>query len=293
LWLGYDAPHTAHSAYVRGCSGNQPVPKNRRDAKRYLHTSVPRDPSFNEHAVSDKPSTVADLPHISYKVFNNIRRRYHCTLAADREVDRSIGHLRSELRRDGELNNTVVFYFSDNGYFFGEHRIPRGKTLPYEPALRVPYAVHVPPRYRAGPQRRVDRHLVSNEDIPATILDFAGDPQSCAAALDCRTLDGRSLGPLLGGSRRWPRDRAVLSEISGGDKHWRSVRTPRYLYVRYEGGERELYDLRRDPDELRHLASEPRYSRVERGLAAKLGRLRHCAGIKGRDQQMTGVPFCE
>jgi N-acetylglucosamine-6-sulfatase len=293
LWLGYDAPHTAHSAYVRGCSGNQPVPKSRRDAKRYLHTPVPRDPSFNEHAVSDKPSTVADLPHISYKVFNNIRRRYHCTLAADREVDRSIGHLRSELRRDGELKNTVVFYFSDNGYFFGEHRIARGKTLPYEPALRVPYAVHVPARLRPGPQAKYRRQLVTNEDIPATILDYAGDPPACARQLDCRTLDGRSMRPLLGGPASWPRDRAILAEISGAAKHWRAVRTPRYMYARYLGGDRELYDLRRDPFELHNLADNPKDSGVERSLAARLKQLRHCSGIKGRDQNLNGTPFCD
>jgi N-acetylglucosamine-6-sulfatase len=293
LWLGYDAPHTAHSNYVAGCSGNDPVPPNSATLRPFQGVRLPKPPSFNERDVSDKPPNIADRPRIDRSVLDNIRRRFHCTLGADRQVDRDIARLQRELHRDGELSNTIVFYVSDNGYFFGEHRIPRGKTLPYEPALRVPYAVHVPPRYRAGPQPRVDRHLVTNEDIPATILDFAGDPQSCAAALDCRTLDGRSLRPLLGGSRRWPPDRAVLSEISGANKRWRSVRTPRYLYVRYEGGDRELYDLRRDPDELRNVASEPSYSRVERALARRLGRLRHCAGIKGRDQQMTGAPFCE
>jgi arylsulfatase A-like enzyme len=254
---------------------------------------LPRPPSFNEHDVSDKPSDVSNRPPISHRVFNNIRRRYHCTLAADVTVDRAIGRLRGELHRDGELSRTIVFYVSDNGYFFGEHRIPRGKTLPYEPALRVPYAVHVPPRYRPRAQRPVDHHLVTNEDITATILDFAGDPPSCATAVDCRRLDGRSLRPLLGGSRRWPRGRAVLSEIAGGDKHWRSVRTPRYLYARYAGGDRELYDLRRDPDELRNRASSPRYSRVEGVLAKRLQRLRHCSGIKGRDQPLNGVPFCD
>jgi arylsulfatase A-like enzyme len=293
LWLGFDAPHTQHAGLVKGCAGNDPIPPDRRAARRFLHVPLPRPPSFNEHDVGDKPSDVSDRDPISHLTFDNIRRRYHCTLAADLAVDRAIGRLRGELHRDGEFSRTIVFYVSDNGYFFGEHRIPRGKALPYEPALRVPYAVHVPPRYRARPQRPLDRHLVTNEDIPATILSFAGGPSSCARALDCRTLDGRNLRPLLGGSRRWPRDRGVLSEIAGGDKHWRSVRTPRYLYARYAGGERELYDLRRDPDELRNRASSPRYSRVEGTLADRLRRLRHCAGIRGRDQQMNGVPFCE
>jgi N-acetylglucosamine-6-sulfatase len=293
LWLGFDAPHTEHAGFVKGCAGNDPIPADARAVRRVRHVPLPRPPSFNERDVDDKPSDVSDRPPLSHKTFVNIRRRYQCTLAADLAVDGAIGRLRRELHRDGQLSRTIVFYVSDNGYFFGEHRIARGKALPYEQALRVPYAVHVPPRYRPQAQRRVDHHLVTNEDVTATILDFAGDPESCASTLDCRTLDGRTLRPLLGGSRRWPRDRAVLSEISGGNKHWRSVRTPRYLYARYEGGERELYDLRKDPDELRNLASSPRYSAVERSLANRLGRLRHCAGIKGRDQQLNGVPFCE
>jgi arylsulfatase A-like enzyme len=292
LWLGYDAPHTAHTNLVKGCGGNDPVPPGRKDALRYLHTPLPRPPNYNEHNVSDKPPDVSDLPPISHKTFNNIRRRYHCTLAVDREVDRGIGRLRRELARQGELQNTIVFYVSDNGYFYGEHRIARGKVLPYEPALRVPFAVHVPAKLRPHRQPRFSHKLVTNEDIAATILDYAGDPPACARPLDCRTLDGRSMKPLLGGSGRWPRDRAVLSEISGASKHWRSVRTPDYMYARYLGGGRELYDLRKDPFELRNLADSPRYSTVRSDLAARLESLRHCSGIKGRDQQLNGVPYC-
>jgi N-acetylglucosamine-6-sulfatase len=293
LWLGYDAPHTAHANYVKGCRGNDPIPPNFATVRRFRRVKLPKPSSFNERDVSDKPPDIATRPPIDLPVLHNIRRRFHCTLATDWQVDRDIGRLRRELHRDGELGRTIVFYVSDNGYFYGEHRIPRGKTLPYDPAFRVPYAVHVPPRYRLGPQRRTDRRLVTNEDIPATILDFAGNPPSCAAALDCRTLDGRSMRPLLAGSGAWPRHRGILAEISGGNKHWRAVRTRRFLYVRYEGGERELYDLRRDPSELRNLASTPSYSRAEAKLAAELRRLRHCAGIEGRDQQLNGVPFCD
>lgn len=293
LWLGYDAPHTAHSRDVKGCGGNDPVPPDHHAATRYFDTPLPRPPSYNEHAVSDKPPNISDLPNISHKTFNNIRRRYHCTLSTDRQVDLSIGRLRRELRRDGEVSNTIVFYYSDNGYFFGEHRLPRGKALPYEPALKVPYAVRVPARYRAHAQRRTAAELVTNEDIPATILDYAGNVPACEGALDCRTLDGRSIRPLLGGSGRWPHGRGVLAEISGGVQHWRAVRTPRWVYARYEGGARELYDLRRDPYELKNLAEAHRYSRVRGSLAARLKRLRHCDGIKGRDQDLNGTPFCE
>jgi N-acetylglucosamine-6-sulfatase len=293
LWLGYDAPHTAHASYVKGCRGNDPIPPNFATLRRFQQVKLPKPRSYNERDVSDKPPDIASLPPIDLTVLDNIRRRFHCTLGADWQVDRDIGRIRRELHRDGELSRTIVFYVSDNGYFYGEHRIPRGKALPYDPAMRVPYAVHVPPRYRAARQHRTDRHLVTNEDIAATILDFAGNPPSCASAVDCRTLDGRSLRPLLGGAGSWPRGRGVLSEIAGGAKHWRAVRTARYLYARYEGGGRELYDLRKDPSELRNVASSPRYSSVESKLATRLHRLRHCAGISGRDQPVNGVPFCE
>jgi N-acetylglucosamine-6-sulfatase len=293
LWLGFDAPHTAHAADVQGCRGNDPIPKSFKDVKRFQHVKLPHPTSFNEYDVSDKPDNISGLPPITHRVLKNVRRRYHCTLAADLEVDRAMGHLREELRRDGELGRTIVFYYSDNGYLFGEHRITRGKALPYEPALQVPYAVSVPPRYRPHSQRRVQNQLVDNEDIPATILDYAGDPPSCATALDCRTLDGRSIRPLLGGTGGWPHDRGILSEISGGAKHWRAVRTPRYMYARYEGGGRELYNLRNDPEELHNLASEASASPVERELANRLRSLRHCSGIKGRDEPLNGVPFCD
>jgi arylsulfatase A-like enzyme len=293
LWLGFDAPHTAHASFVKGCSGNDPIPPDFKLVKRFRHTPLPRSPAYNEFDVSDKPSDVSGLPRISHHTFDNVRRRFQCTLGADLEVDKAIGRLHRELARDGEVGRTIVFYYSDNGYFFGEHRIARGKTLPYEPALRVPFAVRVPPRYRPGPQLRVRSQLVTNEDIAATILDYAGNPPSCASPVDCRTLDGRSMRPLLGGSGAWPRNRGVLAEISGGDKHWRAVRTPGYLYARYEGGERELYDLRSDPYELHNLASEPSASAAESALADRLRRLRHCAGIEGRDQKLNGVPFCD
>ena len=65
------------------------------------------------------------------------------------------------------------------------------------------------------------------------------------------------------------------------------------MYARYLGGDRELYDLRRDPFELHNLADNPKDSAIERSLAVRLKQLRHCAGIKGRDQNLNGTPFCD
>ena len=163
-----------------------------------------------------------------------------------------------ELRAAGELRNTLVFYLSDNGYFFGEHRVREGKALPYEPSLNVPYAVRVPQRLRTGALPRTSGAVVANVDVAPTILDYAGGAKPCAAGGNCRTLDGRSLRPLLGEPGRFPRHRGVLAELSGhsASHEYAAIRTRRFTYVEYDDGERELYDLRRDPYELRNLAAD-------------------------------------
>ena len=175
LYLAYHAPHRNR---VKGgrCRGHDPLPERPADFRRYRHARLPMPPSFDERNVSDKPHAIASLPRIATR-FHEVRTAWRCTLAALRDLDRGIGSVMDQLRQDGELGKTVVFYVSDNGVFFGEHRIAAGKQYPYEPALQVPFAVRVPPAYRAGPPPPTSNQVVANEDIAPTILDLAGlDP---------------------------------------------------------------------------------------------------------------------
>jgi N-acetylglucosamine-6-sulfatase len=280
LWLAYNAPHDSHVA-VPHCDSFDPLPPDEASYLRFSHLHLPRPPSFNEADVSDKPSAIAsmpllDKPHVSYVI-----RRYRCTAAALSEVDRGVNRIMHALRHRGELRHTIVIYLSDNGYFFGEHRIDFGKSYPYEPALRVPYAVRIPAAYRRGPQPRSAAEVVSNQDVAPTILDYAGGVDPCAARHRCRTLDGRSIRPLLSGNGRWPRDRGVLAELDDAGIEYAAIRTPTYAYTRYADGERELYNLRSDPAELDNVAGDPAYAAVEAGLAARLAALRRCSGTSG------------
>ena len=183
-----------------------------------------------------------------------------------------------QLKRSGALRNTIVLYLSDNGYFFGEHRISRGKSWPYEPALRVPYAIRVPAAYRKRKQRPVVKQVVSNTDVAPTILDYAGGVPSCATATDCRILDGRSMRPLLAGGGSWPASRGVLAEIDSSLTSYAAIRTKRYMYAEYAGGQRELYNLVKDRFERRNVADDPDYAHTQASLAHRLGVLRHCSG---------------
>ena len=106
------------------------------------------------------------------------------------------------LRRDGELRRTIVIYLSDNGFFFGQHRLRNGKGFVYEPALRVPFAMRVPRAYGGSASSRSVDNLVSNQDIAPTLLGYVngygGSADSCASPGDCRRLDGAPCSRCLG-----------------------------------------------------------------------------------------------
>jgi N-acetylglucosamine-6-sulfatase len=296
LWLAYHAPHRNR---IRSghCKGHNPLPASKRDFERYEHAKLPQPPSYNEKNVSDKPLAIAGLPKITPSQQGRIRQAWKCTLATMRDVDRGVGRVMRDLRADGELSNTIVFYLSDNGVFFGEHRIASGKQFAYEPALQVPFAVRVPRALRTTSLKHRRDQIASNVDIAPTMLDFAGLPQrppvTCSEASRCRTLDGRSLAPLLGRKGEFPKRRAALAEIRADQTAYHAIRARNSVLISYEDGEEELYDLARDPFELRNIAGAREARPLQRKLEARLAKLRDCAGVRGRDPQQAGHPFCE
>jgi arylsulfatase A-like enzyme len=162
----------------------------------------------------------------------------------------------------------MVIFTSDNGFFHGEHRIPQGKERVYEESIRVPLMIRGP-GMPAG--EKVIRVTV-NADLAPTIVDAAN-------ATPGLRMDGRSLFPLArdpGLERR----RGVLIE----EPTFKAIRTERYLYAEYSTGERELYDLKDDPYELRSRDEAPTYARVRSQLAARLQKLKSCAGTSCRVQ---------
>jgi len=211
----------------------------------------------------------------------------------------------AQLRRLRELDNTLIVFTSDNGYAFGEHRMPFGKGLPYDEHLRVPLAVMPPKSFpRSSRRGQTIASAVSNVDMAPTFLDLAG-ATPCARRDECRRMDGRSYLPLLEGrSPDWAQHRAIQTSFDIGapnyklscvwDGFWRpdeSVIENTSLPV---GSARrcspasfwEAYDTAADPGQLE--AQQP-----TRAQKQELKRLRRCSGIEGRDARITGVPFCE
>ncbi|MGZ4124286.1 MAG: sulfatase family protein [Actinomycetota bacterium] len=221
-------------------------------------------PSFNERDVSDKPAWVRALPLLTpdqTRQLHEDHRRNYETLGA---LDDAVLEILDALQARRALDDTLVVFLTDNGFSFGEHRWVT-KSCPYDECIRTPFFVRFP-----GASAHTDPHPVSNVDLAPTFADIAR--VSLAGAVD-----GRSLLPLLLGRSPpgWPP--GVLSEFAGGRDitGWWEMRTPRFAYVEYVTGERELYDLQgtrgpADPFELRNVAGTPRYADAEARLSQDL-----------------------
>ena len=315
LQLDYLAPHFQNRDTGGRC-GNFPVP-GPGDEEAFVDATPPQPPSYDEADVSDKPAAIRTAPRISSKAARKIQIRYGCEIASLLAVDRGIARIYDALAEAGELEETMIIFLSDNGFFHGEHRLPAQKGLLYEEAVRVPMLIRLPAALRDGAARTatVDEP-VANIDLPPTILELAGG-EPCRSDSKCRVMDGRSLlGLLGGGDPSWPEDRDVLLEVSqrsdrSGDDSLCSyvgVRTDTSTYIEHirapdprtescvPSDEVENYDLVTDGFQLENLAparpGTPAFE-AEQALAARLAELEDCAGIPGRDPEPPSGNYCE
>jgi arylsulfatase A-like enzyme len=173
-------------------------------------------------------------------------------------IDRVVGRLRGALAERGLADTTAIVYSGDNGFFLGEHGLA-GKWTPHEPSIRVPLLVY-DPRLPDEARGQTRREMALNIDVAPTLLALAGLRPSAS-------MQGRSLMPLLrGGAEDWRTDffyehlfeHPRLPKMEG-------VRTEQWKYIRYLPDDpvaEELYDLRRDPQELENLAAQPAWEPV-------------------------------
>ena len=299
------------------CGGGTPIPGPGAYTP-FAAASLPRSPNFNEKRISDKPRWVKGHNRLSLEKLELLRRGWRCALASLTTVDAGVAGLIGKLTELGELDDTAIFFTSDNGLAFGEHRLVQAKSYPYEEMLRVPMLARVPPAYLGGVTAPTDIDApVTQLDLTATILELTGTVP-CLPYSGCHSIDGRSMLPLLrGDTDPWPAKRGTLVEIGnrsclrvpavkdGLEWFYDAIRTPSYLYVELRHAtargicdrrEYELYDLNNDPYQLENLAVNPekrKLSPAQKGLRARLRALRRCAGIEGRDTAVAGRPFCE
>jgi N-acetylglucosamine-6-sulfatase len=299
----FNAPHSPFD----------PAPRHRFSLSS---AGLPKLPGFNEKDLSDKPKWLRKQAKRPLKkglrqaIAAERRRR----LELLRSVDEAVGRIMAELSQEGLLDDTYIVFSSDNGFFRGEHRISGGKFLAYEPSARVPLMIRGP----GIPAGAVSDELVSNLDITQTILEIAtgaSDPtvdgrsllpfaqnqalrSTRPILLEADTgpgqgngVDTESAGPASAAiakarlaGRRGVKDldqepMANKSAANGSSAPaYRAIRTDRYLYVLYANGQKELYDMRRDPNQLRSRHRDSRYRFVRRWLSAQLASFVGCFG---------------
>jgi arylsulfatase A-like enzyme len=252
------------------------------------HIGVPRDPLLPPKVQTTVPSVLFEnafmgVPMPRSPAYDLVdparqaiaqtiwRRRQESLMAVDHDVVRMV----RTLKETGVLGRTLLIFTSDNGFLIGEHDVTESKVLPYEGSIRVPLMMRGP-----GIPRGVHRRqLVFNGDLAPTILAATGARAPWEP-------DGISLLPFAR-SATADSGRAILLEgppkgrVSSAPR-FTGLRTKDALYVENLDGPVELYDLRTDPFELHDLAGQPEVAAQQAALAARLERLRHCAGADCR-----------
>lgn len=297
LQLDYTAPH----GDFRRPAGPEPAPRhyNLFSGAPYPHD---RSEGFNEGNVNDKPRFIREAPYLSFQEIRTYRVYYQKALESLRSIDEGVKLVHDTLGGLGRLRNTYIIFTSDNGFFFGEHRLTGGKFIAYEPATHLPLLIRGPgikPGTATG-------ELAANIDIAPTILELAG------ATAD-KSIDGRSLVPFMRDpSLRTRRpllfesfvetndvkangqpggEEGVTARASASDKGGRAtasivappkdyvgIRLGPYKYVEWPSGEKELYDINKDPNELNNLVRVGNLSPIRAFLHAQLTQLVDCVG---------------
>src|SRR5712691_10452291 len=148
LWVAFLANHAGSPREPddpQGLGTPVPAPRYR---NRFANEPLPMPPSFNEADVSDKPQVIRRRPLLTQSDIAAIRENWQQRRETLLAVDDAVASIVDTLRSTGQLDDTLILFTSDNGFFHGEHRVDNGKVLLYEPSIRVPLLMrwdgHIP-----------------------------------------------------------------------------------------------------------------------------------------------------
>ena len=192
------------------------------------------------------------------------QRYMHDYMRVIHSVDRNVGRVIEYLRQHGLLDNTMIVYTSDQGFYMGEHGW-FDKRFMYEESFRTPLLVYYP-----GGKHGVVKEMVQNIDYAPTFLDVAG-------AKVPSDIQGRSFLPLLEGKKpanwrqslyyhyyEYPAEHSVC-------RHY-GIRTKRYSLMHFYNDINawELYDLKKDPEQMHNIYGKPGTEKLTKNLKKQL-----------------------
>jgi len=230
-----------------------------------------------------------EFPDRSKKAEKDFDRFVLSYIATILSVDDSVGRIYETLKETGKLDNTLLVFAGDNGFFLGEHGMSDKRTM-HEPSIRVPMLMRYPPLIEKGTE--IDE-MVLNIDLAPSVLEICGQKP-------LKKIHGRSVVPLLRGDEDAKWRKAWFYEYNYEKQfpytpNVRGVRTDGWKYVRYPHGDgsedrhmAELYDLENDPGEINNLIGDPKQAKRIEKMKALLDRL-----MKKTGATMTDMPIDE
>ena len=236
---------------------------------RMDHMTPDQQKTWLEHFAKIRKKLLKAKPRGDELVRWKYQRYMADYLACIRAMDDSIGRLLDHLKETGLEKNTIVIYSSDQGFFLGEHGW-FDKRFMYEESMRTPLLARWPGVIKPG---SVSRKLVSNLDFAETFLDISGSRIP-------NDMQGVSLKPILEGRspKNW-RDAVYYHYYCYPEYHavrrHDGLRTERYKLIHYyDLQEWELFDLKKDPHEMRSLHFSGSHTKIMEKLKGQLASLR-------------------
>ncbi len=275
LYLSHKAVHPDLIQYADGSvsdpTGGKFIPAERHK-NLYADAQLVHRANYAK-APEGKPSLlrqIGDLPPLGPKTVTKdetIRNRLRMLAS----VEDGVADIFKTLESQKQLDNTLIIFTSDEGYFYGEHGLSVERRLAYEESIRIPLFMRWPKLIKAGSS--IDQFAL-NIDITPTLLEIGG-------ASAPKEIHGRSLVPLLRGEKIPWRDSFLIEYFSDkvfprvSKMGYQAVRDERWKYIHYIDldGMDELYDLKADPYEMNNLAARSQAGKTTAQMQAKLQQL--------------------
>jgi arylsulfatase A-like enzyme len=185
-------------------------------------------------------------------------------------VDDNVGRLMDYLDEQKLSDNTIIIYTSDQGFYLGEHGW-FDKRFMYNESFKTPLLIKWPNKITPG---TTEDELVQNLDFAQTFLEVAG-------VTTPKDMQGKSLVPLLTGNKEnWDRDAVYYHYYEYPAEHavkrHYGIATKEYklIHFYYDVDEWELYDRKKDPQEMNNVFNDPEYAQVVKEMKQKLKEIR-------------------
>jgi arylsulfatase A-like enzyme len=211
----------------------------------FYNQGLPGDNFYRDSDYTNNYKGLPAGPPRSSDVIKEFTRAYYATVS---HLDFQVGNLIEQLKANGQMENTVIIFLSDNGYFLGNHGLGNKLTM-HEESVHVPMFIYWDKLEKKG---RHSDALVSSVDILPTMLDLAG--------LNIPGyLHGSSLKPVLSNTSSQIHDYVVSESVGVGGElgtGHRMVRTKKWKYILSDVNDEALINLENDPYELNNLIGD-------------------------------------